>query len=456
MTIRLLLTNPGLIKGRLLLVAFKELRKYLNNEFIDMPADVMYESHVAPYVIAPLFDCMANKENNAMVWAIPGLSSYFLSDELLLTEDMKMPLNEGLPPPEGERCFETEEECRRHIIRTRSTSSKCFQLSPSYCDFVKLFLIYTAYNESESAQELAVVLTPLTVALVKQAFKFWLCRYSRISFPAIKRDRKYKYCPNRAEFIFAYMFVASKIIIANRYGVGYPLKSNELAHGVTIHQFLSTIINDVAFYCCLSEDSTNNLFNGILSIKLYIDKKTGLPLGPWASLSPAERVDLLKLASKWNPSVPRHCDKIIYDIRNLVIILVATGSSKIILQLNRELDEDPAKQDQIQALNSRLESINFDDHNAVNEAFKEATAGSNGFTNAFMLMRHTKERLLNDALPLVIAYVKCIEPRYQQRAQASGMRALPFPVEIYYMIAEYALPDLIPFMVVEPLKAYAT
>ena len=425
-TIRLLLTNPGLIKGRLLLVAFKELRKYLNNEFIDMPADVMYESHVAPYVIAPLFDCMANKENNAMVWAIPGLSSYFLSDELLLTEDMKMPLNEGLPPPEGERCFETEEECRRHIIRTRSTSSKCFQLSPSYCDFVKGIFDFNAYKQS--GQEMIPDATPLTVALVKQAFKFWQCRYSRISFPAIKRVREL--CANRSEFFFASMFRAS-IRIATHDDGPCSLKSNELVHGVTVHQFLKTLINDVAFYCCLSEEATEFLFKGLLNPSYILDEESGRSIGPWACFTPTERVDIISLASNWSPLVPRHYDRIQFDIQALVFMITVTEFSKTIIDLNKELDSNPGTQPRIEAAMKLVDN---------DSAADQASLGEDRHGLGLVLIRLAKAQLIREVRPLVEAYVDIVEPRYRQRAEASGICPLVFPEELFGVIAEYACP----------------
>jgi hypothetical protein len=445
-TMRLLLSNPSLIKGRLLLVAFKELRYYLNISKLPFFTDqhtkdtMKADGYLADYILSPLMRCLRNRTEAEILWSIPGFAGYFFSNELFIHPLMIPWKRNGMMPPVGdhESYYEDEEE----LLRKRAFQRGVFyHLMPGYCGVIKILYQFSATDTNSDQWKPRK--TPLAAAIVRQALgTFWQCPYTRESFPAIVYEGN-DILLNRSEFFFTCMLQLSH----NRTQLNPWKRKDELVVGMTAKEFLITILEDRVFYRLLDREGTTLFFQvfNMFSRDFQVQLKS-----PWSYLTPSDRVEILGLGLNAMVIPPDHDDDIPFKFGDTIVIWTASSCSKIILQIHNELRKSDKLQREIQELTAKLEQLV---QNGMARTVAEETIDKeNKLLFLDLAISNMREGMLHFTRPLVETYVSCLEPRYRRKMSEEGMKAVQFPREVMDSIAEFSLPQKAPVTFFDPRK----
>ena len=389
-----LLENPDQIKGRKFLYLLQAVLGQLKGIHGSISED---EAHAANRVKLALLVTLSgfNREGAAAaneevvlqkIWSIPGFASYFLSDDILMSETMKEWKCKGLPPPEPQ------------------TYDPSMQVNTVYCELVAdlFFGTVRTVNQRQEGEHQRQEEEPhtrvrsnsaLSVAVVRQIGRTWRCPYSRASQPSFKK---------RSLFLTAMMddSFAQAHSPARKF-----MTEQEVFPGMNMKQILHVLMDDERFFRDPSDISTRAILR---SLSLYCRS-----IHYKEHLTPLDRIELLDKFFEWD--VPKKFFVLQLDdgvawptgIRQVMYMLCTSFSTNTFLKIRAEILKTPDPKS-VMTADSSKKKYHF---------------------------------LMDEVMPLVELYVNLVEPAYQRRAESSNDIALPFPSELILYIGEYVLPS---------------
>ena len=380
------------IKGRLLLWAFQGIKRQLSTvqpdqmeEFLESNFILEGERGLYNLVHDAFQQCLDQGGQQIIdnIWAIPGWTNYFLSDQPFLSRIIKFRKENGLPA----------------VLPTdaRIVDSPGYLLPTSY------FKILTHMYENCWTQlrpERRMVLSAQRVAVLRGAMRAWSCQYCRTCIPSADGFR--------SEFFLR--------------ALGMPLQRgplfleycqpDEIVPGLTAKQLFLNIISDELFLPYFVMDGSPLQLNDLYVILQTIhdngvhfeDDETH----PWSHLSARDRIEILDLTHDWHfPNeaaglCPNEAPDYFSDnIRGTVIRLIMGTSTRILMEMH--------------------------------ELCRSSSPAPNARTIHFV--ETTNSWLLQRCMRNVLLYNGIMEPRAIQRGERHGL-----PEDLLTLIASFTFP----------------
>jgi hypothetical protein len=413
-TIEVILKMPlQLINGRTLLHAFKCLRKHLSDpslyETNEEAANIRlrFDRHVT----SPLSTVYSRDQSDMLpmstaffqrLWSIPGFTSYFLSDEILLTTEMKAKKDRGVALP---RKVSYDIENPPQYDPQVHLSDVWWKLFTNFCGNSILL-------QSSVAVGLREDLLPLATACTRNSMKLFQCPYTRESFPSF--NSMPAGIISRSGFFVTMMspyFGKGRDALASKLWQSNSLGKDEILPGMTQKNFLRLYMEDESVVATVGEDLSYFLLKFWMRTKfMSLDDDEESPGRLQSkSLPPSDRIELLEIWMDWK--VPDHMNKLPEElitsdtVRDMMLDILLGNGSKEVFALNDYLDEN---------------------YSSANSTLPRC---------AKVIREH---RLGIIDVPQVFQYLEIVEPRYIRAMQDQGDKALPFPQEARELIAEFA------------------
>ena len=396
--------EQGTLSGRMLLVAFKELRRFCVETDLYATYSVSSVSEMLQYKVMDRLQSMLTLPNRGVVlqklWAIPGFACYFLNDQVLLSPEMKRRKELGLPPPKPEKY-----KFEQRMVDPKTRYDRSYQLLSPYCSIIMSLLSLTAIQADESSgstgygTNISEHQGALAAAAIRTGMQLFSCPYTRVAFPACNEY------PGgwslRSEFYFMLFQLARPGVNINKNrAIMKWAKPDELAPGLTVKDYCRNLMTDQPFLHALEKQSATRLVlffhqNGMMNHEE----------APWKFVTPRDRLELLDLYHDWEPP-SLSMDDPLFPRMFLEIALLGVPT-KILLRMHGEM--------------------------------KNMSPPPDDRTIAMVTRNWTT--LLGDSMPLALCWVNMVEKAYEQRMQRAGLTPMTFPEELIQLVAEYALPD---------------
>ena len=400
-----ILTNPTQMKGRILLLALQEYRRYLIEASPAFADSERVGGNTLNCILNPLRELWMRGAGGLvagaffdMFFSVPGVANYFLDETIFLSEAMKDRQAQDVPPTDAD-------------IRNRSN-----QLPRPYCEFLFQLFHCTSVNSVQSVatgRGFAAYAGPLGAASMRTAMAVYKNRYCRCSMP-----------PGNVAFSFGgeqkpidYTSMLWGLILpwmafrqdpSGTDEVKKLMGEEELVPGINVVEILRLLVSNDGdprlikyFY---------RLFPFLLTEEQkYNHMKT--KAGMWKTVSERDRIELLDRQQTWDPPHGAHYerpDHIVDPKACTTYLLLGAGSTNTLLKLYQEI-----------------------------KAWSEPSTDQ----RTADLIEDTRQSLLDDAMPMVSTYLEVVEPRYQQRMDDSNQQPQSFPEVLMTEIAEFSLPD---------------
>jgi hypothetical protein len=180
-----LVKHPEDIKGRLLLRLLQRVLDYLLHfkpRFYD-DKEILADN-IGNFILGPLNHKFSRDESPdaqnrfiELMWAIPGFTNFFLSEDIMLSPIMKRLKEQGKPPPPKPQIVDG-------AIVPGTGYHPAFQLPTPYTNFIMHFYQFSAVYvkiEGNDLSESKARQTQLSGAICRQSMKLWMCEYARAS-----------------------------------------------------------------------------------------------------------------------------------------------------------------------------------------------------------------------------------------------------------------------------------
>jgi hypothetical protein len=292
--------------GRMLLHAFRELQRLLIEEGEDPQSD----PEEAIRDIAEAFaDCSKLNGRDILldIWAIPGWSSYFLSDDLLLSPEMKRRKDLGIP-------------ARQQLQAETAAEDSC--LSISYPRMFFSVYSYSASELKEDGQEIPVCQDDLSAALIRRFNSAWASEYVRESLP------------KNNEFLLQ-TFVSTFALPFYSNMLQKHCRPDELAPGLTAKQLLTILMKHYDLLHGMEKEDRSQLLEEIYTFGAYFEDNKHLP---WSHLTAKDRIELLDMSHDWDApkkkiTLEQPPAEFFTNIRTCVLHMITGCQTKILLEM---------------------------------------------------------------------------------------------------------------------------
>ena len=432
-TVKFLLAAPDLIKGRFLLCIFKEIldRIIYNHDISLQEAHLFHtlnESFAEVFSVPPIGENGEEGETSGLpnktlhrIWAIPGFASFFLSDDIFLSKPMREAKREGLLPPPPQKYIDG-------VLDPATKYDPELQVSPVYWTVVARFFVYSScFLELAPDEERAFIVhqpTRLSVAIKSRFLRSWACRYARVSIPSIdfaedsNHDEGMQLLP-RSTFLSMFLphpgYFLDQTSPVKKY-----MKAGELYPGLTLKEMLMTLMDDETYFHTIGDGRDATIF-----VTHLVDFVQRAPL-EIQNVSTRERIELLERWLGWWQtadyrnimSIPTHVifshldgPKLPMPVDQAMFLLCSSFSTKAFLDVYQEL-YDPKSPSDMVARSSALARL-------VGSKYK-----------CLVQEEYEKVGLMVDVLTSA----------YRERMRTLGEMEYPFPNELNFLIAEFALP----------------
>lgn len=263
-----ILHNPKRrIKGRLLLHALKEFRRYFATPGFYFGANDFVMQRIASvsfrFVLNPLKDLHARTSGQGiffLLWSIPGFAATYLSNEVYLSPAMIERKRQGLEPPPKEE-YHLEEA----LPKEASRYDFAWQVPLGYCSFLTGLFQNTASEVKSGVTPMPEHLVSLAAAIIRVNMESWSDPFVRVSYPA-----NYQTGPDwsdRSDTFFWYWHLGAQAE-ERRF---IPKLYQEVAPGLTFYQMLKNLMEDQPYLYGLHESHFEN------QILFFLVKRTTRP-----------------------------------------------------------------------------------------------------------------------------------------------------------------------------------
>ena len=391
------------IKGRLFLWAFRCFKWFRQNRPHEMtPGTLRNELYKLHFQTLVQVDQNYGHEMFKVIFAIPGCASFFMDDELFLTQTVKELKAKGLPAP------------RPQVFLSESSIDPATKLDSSYemdylfCRFA-LCLMGASMNDGGSDKDGRSTFcgkTALASAAVRQTMTFWKCRYTSACFSGPARNLVF----SGGVFPLAYM---PKVEAMTR---GDPVlipgaKKNELVPGLTVPDLIEILHWEGRnFFAQYPTEQKGRLMSYLVEVEGN-DQENGRP---W-DLCPRDRLRLITLVKEtdlpkidWTIEIDETTVLTFDDIEDVLLYLI-TGcySTKTMLEMYEYCTSEERDSREFRAVASQVK-MNY---------------------NLF----------LKQIKPTVADEMKQMEDRLHRQ----GYEGASFPDDLLNHVTEYAFPDSI-------------
>lgn len=256
-----LLLSPMQKKGRLLLYGFQALADKRFFSAFTSKADVL--ESIWTYIHAALARSWNHSEDTvSRIWAIPGWTNYFLSDDLFLSPMYRELKQAGIENPQNDKTISKSEN---NITASQTPLAEQF-LSPWYCEILSVVLKVSALRVDmvHWSKQGEFRSNSLAAAVLKHAMKLWQCPYTIRSFLSPKTncvDLGQVWRHGTATQCFAIMFYLTRKDMNERPAVFLQsLNEDELVPGMKAREIMEVILNGAQMILeCYQRDGLNAL-----------------------------------------------------------------------------------------------------------------------------------------------------------------------------------------------------
>jgi hypothetical protein len=289
--------------GRPLLHAFRELRRLLIEEEVDLQNNS--DDNVIDPIIQAYMKCVQLKGRDILLdmWAIPGWASFFLSEDLFLSHEMKRRKDLGLPAVK-----QPKEEI---VHKNRSLPLVCAKL------------VFTMYSltaaEAKNGKEI-LHSDPLAAAVVRNTNRAWISEYVRESLPKNDDFIDQTFKSNFEQPFFSNLMKKH-------------CRPDELVPGLTAKQLLTILITNDAPLQGIGNEKRSQLLGVVYLFGAYFEDNKHLP---WSHLTAKDRIELLDMSHNWD--APKK--KCVYpqaefftNIRTCVLHMITGCQTKTLLEM---------------------------------------------------------------------------------------------------------------------------
>ena len=372
------------IKCRLLLWAIQAIKRHLLNVRPDEMDQFLAANFLGIVPGSDPFEQCLDQGGQAIIdtiWAIPGWTNYFLSDEPFLSPILKFRKESGLPavlPTDG-----------------RIADSPGYHLPAFY--FQNLYQIY-AKSETQMRPVVRTVPNHQRIAVFRRVMRTWSCEYCRTSIPSADGSRT-------EFFLKALGMSLQKGSRFRQYC--YP---HEIVPGLTAKQlFINIFFDDLFFPYLMKDDIHDTVYSILLAIHDNGVHFEDDEAHPWSHLSARDRIELLDRSHDWRlpnedaglcPALSITPDFFSNNVRDTVVHLITGTSTQSLLEMNdlcRSLSPPPSAE-------------------------------------TFHFVSTATEALMQQGISKVVLYNQILEPRVRHRGECKGL-----PEDLYALIASFAL-----------------
>ena len=382
------------IQGLLLLWAFQGIKRHLPTIPPDrisqfLTANGIGESERGLYnLVNNVFEQCIDQCGQAIIdtiWAIPGWTNYFLSDQPFLSSVIKLRKANLLPA-----VLPTD---------TRIVHSPGYLLRAEYVQIL-VHLYENSWTQLTPVRK--IIPSPHRVAIFRAVMRAWSCEYCRSSIPL-------------AGGLRTQLILNAVGMPIQRLGFREYCQPNEIVPGLTAKQFFLNILSDDTFvpYFVMDElvnreEHNDNLFWLFSLIDDYGVHFEEDDTHPWSHFSAKDRLELLDLALGWHfPNEDAGLcpdwapDYFSDNIWNNVVHLIMGTSTRILLEM----------------------------HELCHSLLPPPSA------RIIEFLSNAKAELLHRHIPKVELYNEIMEPRARQRGELHGL-----PEDLQNLIAAFSLP----------------
>ena len=390
------------IKGRLFLWAFRCFKWFRQNRPHEMTPGTLQNEYFKLY-----YQKLANVDHKFdIIWAIPGFASYFMDDDLLLTEAVKELKSQGLPAP------------RPQVFLSESSIDPATKLDSSYimdyffCRFVLCWMAASMQDGASDKDEAGFLSifsgkTALANTAVRQVMTLWKCRYTSACFSGPLRNLNI----SNEVFVRAY---DAKVEAIRRGGPALipGAKQNELVPGLTVPDLIEILHWEGRNFFALFPNEEMGQWMAWL---VGVDGKDQENGRPW-DLCPRDRLRLIALVKETDfpkiegtVQVDETTGTGFDDIEDILLYLI-TGcyTTKTMLEMYEYSTSEESDSGQFRGAASQVK-MNYD-------------------------------LFLDQIKPSVAREMK----RMEDRLRRQGYEGAAFPDDLLNHITEYAFPDSIP------------
>jgi hypothetical protein len=290
--------------GRPLLHAFRELQRLLIEEG-DMQNN--REQEIVTPIHRSYANCVRRKGREALfdIWAIPGWASFFLSEDVMLSPEMKRRKDLGIPA--------IQQPLEEIIPENSSSSGVCVR-------FFTFIYGLTMFETKEDGEEI-LHSDHLAAATVRSFNRAWASEYVRESLPT-----------------------DDDTVVANFIApFGKPLYSNllrkhcrpdELIPGLTAKQLLTILIKDDRLLHSLEKNDRSRFLGDIYAFGAYFEDNKHLP---WSHLTAKDRIELLDMSHDWDAPKKKcllRTAEFFTNIRTCVLHMITGCQTKTLLEMH--------------------------------------------------------------------------------------------------------------------------
>ena len=427
-TVKFLLATPDLIKGRYFLCIFKEiLDRIIYNHDISVQEtrllNNLHSTFIQVLTKPPVGENGEEDETSGLpsktlqrIWAIPGFASFFLSDDIFLSKAMRKAKQEGLLPPPPQEYIDG-------VLDPATKYDPELQVSVVYWNVVAQFLMYSSCFLELGPVEGAVFIrhqpTRLSVAITSRFVRSWACRYARVSIPSVEDFAEDCNHDEVMPFLSRSAFLTTFLPRPTRFHapsspVNKYMKVGELYPGLTLKEMLMTLMDDETYFHTIGDD-----VDATILVTRLIEFVLKAPLDV-QNISTRERIELLEHWYGWwqtadynsKLSIPTDVDgpTLSMPVDDAMFLLCSSFSTKAFLDVHQELYDPKAPSDMV-VHSSALARLVEGKYNCL-------------------------VRQVSDQVHLIV-YV--LTSAYRERMHDLGEMTYPFPTELKFLIAEYAL-----------------
>jgi hypothetical protein len=293
--------HHGISGGRLLLHGFRHLQRLLIQE---EGGPQNNQEAIILSIGNAFFGNIKGKGRSALldIWAIPGWATFFLSEDLFLSPEMKRRKDLGIPAGQP----------KEEIVR----ENRCLPLV-----YVKLcFIIYanTALR-NEDGQQIHHS-DHLAAALVRSTNRAWMSEYVRESLPKNEEFIDQTFKSNFSQPIF------SNVLRKH-------CRPDELIPGLTAKQLLTMLIKKDAPLQGIGEKHRSSFYGEVYVFGAYFEDNKHLP---WRHLAAKDRIELLDMSHDWDAQKIKflnHPAEFFTDLRTCVLHMITGCQAKTLLEI---------------------------------------------------------------------------------------------------------------------------
>ena len=265
------------VQGRFLLFSLQQLKWFLSQKSQqNVVQDESFKDAFETFCTIPLSALISAHGERfvQLLFAVPGFSNWFFSDDILLSEEMKRRKDLGVNAKDGEVCPE-------HLLHE------------SFYKFVVHIMgavLDTFSFEDPGGSGLLLNSCPLAAAIVRWQMKNALCPYYRASFPF----------DLRALALVATLEIAlSSMHEHGNSALRSATASNEIISGMGAKDFFSLVLQDDLIF--ETYDNVAGLLECLMLIEsMYGGEQSG---PPFSCLTSEDREELLSLFLLWKARV---------------------------------------------------------------------------------------------------------------------------------------------------------